>query len=322
MLTPFTDEQTRVLINLAGRYANWMEAVRALDALPYGMQRKEVGGSAYLYQINDRAGNGKSLGSWSDAQAARLAQYRTSKQAIKQRRDQSAALLEESARLAWAVRLPMLPTQAGALLREADRRALLGSALLVVGTNALAAYAIEAGGRFDLPDETEDFDMAWTAEDNMEGRPLWDFLKAVDPTYTINSERPFQARNAAAYEVEILVAPSRVATMTRRDQPKPIALAEQEWLLKGTPVDHVTICRDRTAARLIVPDPRWFALQKLWLADKETRHPLKRGKDKKQGAGLLDALRAGWMPRYPLDRDFEDSVVPELRPIYARWKEG
>src|SRR3546814_17576690 len=43
-------------------------------------------------------------------------------------------------------------------------------------------------------------------------------LKALDPTFTINSERDFQARNAKAYEVELLVAPSRVATLGSKDQ--------------------------------------------------------------------------------------------------------
>lgn len=320
MLTPFTDEQTRILINLSSRYQNWMEAERILASLPYGMQRKEVGGRAYLYQINDRLGNGTSLGPWSDEKATTLENYKTRKQEAKHRRDTSARLLDESARLAWAVRLPMLPSQAGALLREADKRDLLGNSLLVVGTNALAAYAIEAGGRFALPDETEDFDLAWTAEDVVEGRPLWDFLKAVDSTYSVNTERQFQARNASAYEVEILVAPSRAATMPRRDQPKPIALPEQEWLLWGTPVDHITLCRDRTAARIIVPDPRWFALHKLWLSDKPQRNPLKRDKDRRQGAGLLDALISGAMPRYPLDDQFIGEIPEELLPTFAQWK--
>ena len=38
-----------------------------------------------------------------------------------------------------------------------------------------------------------------------EDRPtLWKVLKESDMTYSVNTERPFQARNAKAYEVEIL----------------------------------------------------------------------------------------------------------------------
>ena len=79
-------------------------------------------------------------------------------------------------------------------------------------------------------------------------------LKSVDPTFTVNTERSFQARNAKAYEVEILVAPSRADTLGRRDRPKPVPLPEQEWLLLGRPVDQVVACRDGTPVRIIAPD--------------------------------------------------------------------
>src|SRR5690606_41717418 len=66
--------------------------------------------------------------------------------------------LAESSRIARALRLPLLSADAGPILREADRRQLLGTHLLVVGTNAMAAYAVEAAGGFvGVPDETEDF---------------------------------------------------------------------------------------------------------------------------------------------------------------------
>ena len=85
----FTDEQSRVLINLAQRYEVWIEAERALAAMPYDLRRKEIGGRAYLYEIRDRSGNGRSLGPWSDAQEEKLAGYRKEKISLKQRRDET-----------------------------------------------------------------------------------------------------------------------------------------------------------------------------------------------------------------------------------------
>jgi hypothetical protein len=145
-------------------------------------------------------------------------------------------------------------------------------------------------------------------------------LKAVDPTFTVNTERTFQARNAKAYEVELLVAPSRAATLTRNDRPWPVPLAEQEWLLLGQAVDRVVPCRDGTSARIVAPDPRWFALQKLWLARQAKRNPLKRRKDVTQGGALLDVIRLA-MPQYPLDATFEAALPDELRPHYFEWRE-
>ena len=318
---PFTDEQARTLVNLEQRYAAWIAAERVLAALPYDLRRKKVGAYAYLYEIFDRGGNGKSLGRWDDSAAQQLASYREIKTEAQSRRDASRPLLEEQGRLYRSLRLPMLASEAGPILREADRRGLLDGKLLVVGTNAMAAYAVEAGGRFrDVPDETQDFDLAWTEETVSEEAAIWPMLKAVDPTFTVNSERPFQARNAKSYEVEIVVAPSRAGTMMRREQPRPVPLPEQEWLLWGRPVDRVVACRDALPARIVAPDPRWFALQKLWMSEQAKRNPLKRRKDQRQGNALLEAVSLH-MPHYPLDASFEASLPAELIPLYRQWQD-
>jgi hypothetical protein len=315
----FSDEQARALVNLEQRYQVWMEAEQVLAALPYDLRRKEVSGRTYLYEIADRSGNGKSLGPWSPENEAAFAAYHERKSAAKRRRDESRLTLEESGRLCRALRLPMLANGAGPILRECDRRQLLGRRLLVVGTNAMAAYAVEAGGFIrEAPDETEDFDMAWTAVEKDDTWSVWPMLKAVDPTFTVNTERTFQARNAKAYEVEILVAPSRAATLSQRDQPKPVPLPEQEWLLFGRPIDRVVICRDGSPARIVAPDPRWFALQKLWMSRQAKRNPLKRTKDLKQGRALLDAVQTA-MPQYPLDDKFEGELPTELVEPYREW---
>ena len=317
--TDFTDEQMRALVNLRQRYEVWRDAERAMRALPYDLRRKTVGEYVYLYEIHDRSGNGTSLGRWDDAAERRFAAYREEKAATKQRVASARERVEESARLLRALRVPMLAAAPGPILREADLRGLLDGELLVVGTNALIAYQQEAVATFDLEDETEDFDLAWAGAEKPEGAPFWDLLKAVDSTFTVNTERSFQARNAASYEVELLVAPSRAATMGPREKPHPIPLPEQEWLLLGRPVDQVVPCRDGSAARLVVPDPRWFALHKLWLGRQAKRDPLKRRKDLAQGNAVLDAV-ARAMPQYPLDAGFADGLSEELRPLFEEWR--
>ena len=319
-IKPFTDEQARTLINLHQRYEVWIEADQALFAMPYDLRRKSVGGRDYLYEISDRSGGGTSLGRWDEDKAARFAAYKAKKAKWKQRRDIARNLLTESSRLTRALRLPLLSSDAGPILREADRRGLLGSQLLVIGTNCMAAYDQEASGLIlGAPDETEDFDLAWVAEEVASEAALWDTLKAVDPTFTINTERDFQARNAKAYEVELLVAPSRADTLSPADRPRPVPLPEQEWLLLGRRVNQVVACRDGSPARIVAPDPRWFALHKLWMAAQAKRNPLKRPKDRKQGLALLDAV-AEAMPHYPLDAEFVRDLPVELLPFWEEWR--
>ena len=321
-ISPFSDEQLRLLVNLRQRYEVWIEAERDLEALPYDLRRKSVAGRDYLYEIAGRSGNGKSLGPFNDEAIATFHRFKARKAETKARLATVRGLLDESARLYRALRLPLLSSDAGPILREADRRGLLGSQLIVVGTNAVAAYALEAAGLIrEAPDETEDFDLAWSGSDAPldNAQPVWDLLKAVDPTFAINSERDFQARNAKAYEVELLVAPSRAGGLSARDRPRPIPLPEQEWLLFGRPVDQVVGCRDGTPARIVAPDPRWFALHKLWMAEQPKRNPLKRPKDRKQGLALLAAVSEA-MPHYPLDAAFVASLPDELAPHWEGWQ--
>lgn len=318
-ILPFSDEQLRVIVNLEQHYEVWIEADRALAALPYGYKWKTINDKDYLYEMTDRLGNGKSRGPRSSETEGIYEDYQQKKQTLSDRRNQSAITLNQTCQVYRALSLPLLPSQAAKVLRELDRRGLLGSHLMVVGTNAMIAYAIAMGGRIGgAPEETDDFDMAWLkAETDSRETPVWAALKAADSTYTVNTERTFQARNASAYEVEILAAPSR--TMSRTDRPVPVPLPEQEWLLLGKMISRVVVARDGSPARLAVPDPRWFALQKLWMSEQEKRNALKRPKDLKQGKALLECIHEA-MPTHSLtDPEFLAQIPLELQPYYDRF---
>lgn len=321
----FTDEQRRTLLNLAQYYAAYRDAERDLRAQgDFPLRWKTVSGRDYLYVIRDSRGNGTSLGPRSPETEALHAAWH----AARERRDGAKTALDETGRLYRALRLGTISAEAAAILREADVRGLLGTAVIVVGTNAMPAYELEAQNRIAAGiDETMDFDLAWVGHLDLVSlghaptqNPVWQMLKAVDSTYTVNSERPFQARNAKAYEVELLVAPSRAASLVSGDRPVPIPMPEQEWLLLGTPVDHVICARDGSPARVVAPDPRWFALHKLWMSEQPKRNALKRPKDKKQGERLLEAIDA-FLPHYPLDEAFAAELPPELAPFLTRWRE-
>ena len=247
-----------------------------------------------------------------------LAAYEAEKTELTARREETLRRLEETTQLYRLLQLPLIASEAAPILRELDRRSLLGTQLLVIGTNAIPAYALEAAGFLaDTPDETQDFDLAWTATATPEGAtPVWSALKAVDRTYTVNSERTWQALNASGYAVDLLAAPSRAGHMMARDRPRPIEAETQEWLLNGRPVDHVLVARDGSPARLVVPDPRWFALHKLWLCAQETRNPLKRDKDSRQGTYCRNAVEEK-MPQYIWTRRFRRRCRRNLPPPSA-----
>ena len=139
---PFTAEQARALINLRPRYEAAIEAERGLATLPYNLVRKRVADREYLYEVIDRANNGKSLGPMSPDLERQLADYQAAKADLKDRLGTARELIAEIARLARPLRLPTLADTAGELLRELDRRRLLDGTLLVVGTNCIPAYSL------------------------------------------------------------------------------------------------------------------------------------------------------------------------------------
>ena len=322
VVQPFTDEQARCVANLAQQYDVWLEAQRASSELPYNIVRKDIKGHAYLYELFDRAGNGKSLGVFDSKAERKLSDYQQQKASLKARLRGTSQTLETTARMYRALRLPLIDSAAGDVLRAIDRHGLLGLRVIVVGTNAIPAYSMEANALLiDMPDQTADFDLAWSSAEPAEDEELLlPILKEVDPTYTVNPGRPFQARNSRAYEVELLVAPSREAMLNRRERLQPVALPEQEWLLRGQPVEHVVVTRDLKPARIIAPDPRWFALHKLWMSKKPGRNRQKKPKDRKQGLLLLRAVEAA-MPHYPLDEAFASELPLELLHLYQDWRE-
>lgn len=312
------EEALRVLANLAQHYDVWLNASRLLA--DGRLQWKKIAGKEYLYRIVDSAGNGRSLGPRSSDTEALFADFET----VKETRDTAQETLRLDAALYKALRLPRLPSYAGSVLRELDINGELGTSVLVVGTNAICVYAIEAGET--LPsgmDTTDDFDLTWTApafgRTNTRPNMLLSILKKIDRTYTINTERSFQVRNAKGYEVELLLPQSLAQHWSKSEQLKPIPMREQDWLLEGKPLAHVVCDFADLPARVIAPDPRWFGLHKIWLSAKPERNPLKKDKDLSQGLTVLD-LAADRMPRFPIDDAFTSKIPGDLKTAFDRWQ--
>jgi len=85
LVRSFSDEQSRLLVNLRQKYDTWVSAERDLAALPYDLRRKSVGGREYLYRITDRSGNGKGLGPMDPELEAQFTDYRAAKDVLKTR---------------------------------------------------------------------------------------------------------------------------------------------------------------------------------------------------------------------------------------------
>jgi hypothetical protein len=319
LIAPFSDEQLRTIINLEQHYEVWSEADRALSLLPYGFRWKSANGREYLYEMHDRRGNGKSHGLRSEETERFYCNYRARKEELVERRNRSSMTLDQTCRIYRALRLPLLSAQAAKLLRKADQRRLLGTHLMVVGAEAMIAYTLEMrGGIGSAFDQTGTLDLAVLEKEPNRGSTLvWSLLKAVDRTYTVNPKASFQARNAKGYTVQVAAAPSQAVVQT--DKPIPVRKPEQEWLLLGKRVSRVAVARDGSPVRVVAPDPRWYALHSLWLADHGVDSPAVRSRYRRQGEALLAGIHR-LLPTYSLsDCGLLEVMPPDLRPVYDRY---
>jgi hypothetical protein len=329
--TPFSSDSQRVSANLEQIYTAWLDARRQLDAMPVSMYWAAKDSADYLHVKNSSSDNGTSLGPRSADTEAQLAGFTQTKAELKARVESFDAVILERAGLYRRLRLPSLPDRQAEILRKLDIEELLGNDLLVVGTNAFVAYELFVGAKLPTGnEETEDFDLAWCRGSKVSlatllgkksngAKTLFGVLKSIDSSYRISPRKPYQAVSSDGYEVELLAAPS-THPLPKNEAFDPMAsLIEQEWLLRGTAVSVVVATVRGRAAPLVVPDPRWMALHKLWLADKPERRADKKEKDRRQGTVLLDAARYFLQASHPLNIDFVLELPEELRLHFDQW---
>ena len=253
------------------------------------MRWKSFGGHQYLnHRISNTTLVEPSLGRRSPATEQKMIVFQQGKAAAAARYSRALAEATRFAKVVRALGFDGAPSPAARLLRPFDRKAMLGDLLLVVGTIAMSAYVVEAGMRiFEGFDATQDFDLTWRGIDSLQMQSthpisLMGTLREVDPIYTKNTERGFRAVSGK-YVVEMLAAPSTLASFPK-DESVPIpGLVEQEWLFMGNPVRHVVSVAEGTPAPIVAPNPRWIALHKLWLSRKPQRQSAKKSKDQVQG---------------------------------------
>ena len=324
----FSADAQRITANLEQSYAGWLDAMQQLQAMPSSMHWVKRGDAEYLAVKTISSDPGTTIGKRDAATEAQLMDFDTKKSALKARITSLNAVVSERAGLYRKMRLlPTIPDQQAEILRELDIAGKLENDLMVVGTNAFAAYELACGARFPVGnEETEDFDLTWCrptllskSQSSPPRKTLFAILKSIDSTYEINRRKPYLAVNAKGYEVELLAAPS-CHPLPAEEAFNPMAsLIEQEWLLKGTPISNVVATIRNRACPLHVPDPRWMALHKLWLAEKPDRKASKKSKDARQGEVLLDAARYFLQNSHPIDTDFVIDLPEELQPHFNRW---
>ncbi|BCB28449.1 hypothetical protein SKTS_33350 [Sulfurimicrobium lacus] len=131
-------------------------------------------------------------------------------------------------------------------------------------------------------------------------------LKRADRSFEIVENTPFRAANEDGFMVDLIRQtpnPPWKVEPNRFFENDLIAtdIWNMKWLLSAPRVEQTVICENGRPARMVVPDPRAFALFKLWLSSSNEREPIKKRRDLHQAAAVF-ALVEQYLPQFPLSR--------------------
>jgi hypothetical protein len=314
-LSRLTSDQIRQTIDTEQVFDEWIRVSAELGHRFKGaMSWKTVSGKRYLYRKTGSAW--KSLGPLSEDTERMYQQFHEGRDEARRRLQSLSSRLDDLAAVNRAMRIGRLPLLTARLIRNLGRSGLIGTAFDVVGTNALYVYERLAGVRIDTGLlATGDIDLLFDARTkltligNGDGpASLVAILQSVDRSFHPIARSSFRAANQDGFLVDLITPTTRdrmkQARRTRlggdHDDLVAIEIEGLQWLVNSPKVEAILIDERGYPLRCSSPDPRGFAVHKLWLAERDDRDPLKRQRDRQQ-ADLMRALIAEHLPHLKFD---------------------
>jgi hypothetical protein len=325
-------ESLRVAVDVRQTWEAYREAHRTAAQYAGGMRWKQVEGREYLVKTINRRGGVRSLGPRSAETERMLAEFVAGKARAGEREAALARSVKEFAGMARGVGINRVPALVAAALRKLDDFGLLGRNLIVIGTHALYGYEAVAGVRFDAGlMATTDMDFLWDSRATLKlaaldaevaEAGLLAILRKVDRSFEPTRREGFRAVNQQGFYVDLVKQipsppwkkgePERIAA----GDLTPAGLPNIKWLLSSEKFTSVVIGQDGMPAPMIAPDPRAFAVYKLWLSEQADREPAKKQRDRLQAHAAVDLVRSKF-PHLPLDANAERMFPKAVRRLTA-----
>ncbi len=322
----FSESQRQTYRGLVQAYQAYRDAWRQVRLHKGGMHWKKVRDRQYLYRYRDRVGNGGSLGRRSPQTEQLFADFIRERQEsavlLRERRRQ----LAEQARFGKAALLPRLPGAAARILRRLEEHE-SGVQLRVIGGAALYAYMFAAGVSLAgaaLQELRGEAGHRLTLAGEMAGDDLLQLLRRADRSFAQLPQEGCRAANRDGFQVRLLKggpvhsSKNRVVTMPGAREPLPPEAGLLQFLAAAPPLSQVVIGQDGGPATMVVPDPRAFALHRLWWSRRERRDGGKRARDLDQ-ALVVASLVLRHLPQYDLAPPELDMFPQELVRAARAW---
>jgi hypothetical protein len=311
-----SQNQSRVQIDIRQTYEVYRQARRTMHQYAGGMFWKSVSGREYLIKVINRTGGNKSLGVRRPETERMFADFVAGKERAKERFASLEKSLSEFAGMSVGVSINRVPAVVTATLRKLDDFGLLGKNLMVIGTHAMYGYEAMTGVQFDAGlMATTDIDFLWDARSRLKlavfdgevvEAGLLAILRKVDRSFAPVGERGFRAANKSGFLVDLVKQapnppwkagePARLADSDLT----PSWLQNIHWLLSSEKFNSIVLGQDGYPAPMVSPDPRAFAIYKMWLSAQADRDANKKKRDRLQALATAKLVQTH-LPHLPFD---------------------
>ena len=287
-------------------------------------------GKQYLY--SRKAKVVKSLGPKSERTDQIHRAFTKNKKANADRLKSLSCEMNQQSAVLRALDVGRLPVMAARTLR-ALRTHGNPTGIRVVGTNALYAYEALAGVVFN-PDAATTMDIDFLGDDrnrlklftpDHEKTGLIRLIQnKVDKTFRSRGARDFRLINDKGYIIEFIrPLPSPIyrampgAEPIEKNDVEPAPIMGLQWLVNAPAIDAVVLDQQGTPVSMRCPDPRYWALHKAWLAEREDRDLFKRNRDREQALTMFRLIEKRLL-HFPFDEALKanlPSVLQDLMPV-------
>ncbi|WGR93333.1 nucleotidyltransferase domain-containing protein [Bradyrhizobium sp. ISRA435] len=328
------NDQRREMVNSRQRFQALRDAKEASAAHRGSLTWAKSKGHEYLVRsYYDKAGRRKqsSLGARSAETEKMKADFEAKRAAAEDRLKNLRDTINRQAAINRALGLGRVPLIGARIMRALDGFGMLGSGIRILGTNAIYGYEASSGVRIDPSlATTEDIDLLFDARggltfvgDDVSESSLLKILQRVDTSFQ-RAKQTFRAVNRDGYLVDLIKPMQSPPWKTAPDKigsdPEDLSAIQIEgldWLQNSPRFEAVAIDEKGEPVRIVAPDPRVWAVHKLWLSRRADREPLKRQRDAAQ-AEAVGALVANYLTHLPFDTEQLRMLPKELVDSAAR----
>jgi hypothetical protein len=302
-----SSEQIRQQVDTEQAYEVYEKSLKEYEQRFSGSMswKTSTNGKEYLYKKT--GGIWKSLGPRSPETETIYGQFHSGRDNAKERLARLAQRLDELAPVNRAMALGRVPLLTARIIRALDKLGLIGTAVDIVGTNALYVYERLAGvhitsgllstqdvdllmdSRFSLRLITKDFS----------NKGLIGLLQKIDRSFAPLAKNSYRAANRDGFLVDLIKpTPKNVMSTGGKsrfsadtDDLQAIEIEGLSWLVNSPKTSAVVIDQRGYPLSFSCPDPRAFTFHKLWLSRRADRDAAKKVRDGMQARVVAELIR-------------------------------